>query len=410
MFYGWVIVAGAFVVLFMAYGVQYSFGIFFSAMLDEFHWSRASLAGAFSLYTFTYCSFGLLAGRLTDRWGPRAVIAVGAGFLGVGLTAMSGVSQVWHPYVLYGLVAAVGMSTAYVPCSATVARWFVRRRGLAVGLASGGMALGTLLMPLVANGLTVRIGWRWAYVVFGVGVFAVVSVVATLIRRDPESSGLFPDGDSSPPRHDSAGSGHAVWTLGAAMRTRALWMLFGIFAATWTPVFGPFVHLVPMARGLGISPMLAASLLSALGLGALVGRLAMGAVSDRVGRRAALAAGLALQVGSFAALSASHTLHTLYAAALLFGFSYGAVSVQFPALIADFFGRAHAGSIVGLLFASAGAVAAWGPFAAGWIYDRSGSYGLAWWCSAGFNGFALLLLAFTRAPGGRDAPPARLTG
>src|SRR5207249_367191 len=140
-FYGWVIVAGAFVVLFMAYGVQYSFGIFFSAMLDEFHWSRAGLAGAFSLYTFTYCAFGLLAGRLTDRWGPRAVIAVGAGFLGVGLTAMSGVSQVWHPYVLYGLVAAVGMSTAYVPCSATVARWFVRRRGLAVGLASGGMAL-----------------------------------------------------------------------------------------------------------------------------------------------------------------------------------------------------------------------------------------------------------------------------
>src|SRR5207249_774566 len=101
----------------------------------------------------------LLTPPLGSTPATETAATAGGGFLGVGLTAMSGVSQVWHPYVLYGLVAAVGMSTAYVPCSATVARWFVRRRGLAVGLASGGMALGTLLMPLVANGLTVRIGW-----------------------------------------------------------------------------------------------------------------------------------------------------------------------------------------------------------------------------------------------------------
>jgi MFS family permease len=113
----------------MAYGTQYSFGVFFAALVEEFGWSRASLSGAFSVYAFVYCAFGLAAGRLTDRWGPRAVIAVGGAFLGIGLVGMSRAHEIWHPYVLYGCVAALGMSTAFVPCSATVARWFVRRRG-----------------------------------------------------------------------------------------------------------------------------------------------------------------------------------------------------------------------------------------------------------------------------------------
>jgi MFS family permease len=175
-------------------------------------------------------------------------------------------------------------------------------------------------------------------------------------------------------------------------------MIFGIFAATWVPVFGPLVHLVPMARGFGISPLLAATLVSALGLAALFGRLLMGAVSDRLGRRPTLAAGLVLQVLAFVALSQSRSLPALYVAVSLFGFSYGGVSVLFPALVADFFGRAQAGSLVGILFAIAGSMAAWGPLGAGWIYDHFGGYGLAWRLSAGFNVVALALLAFTHPP------------
>ena len=114
-FYGWIVVAGAFLVLFVAYGAQYSFGVFFSAFLQEFGWSRASLSGAFSVYAFAYCVFGFPAGRLTDLWGPRVVIAAGGIFLGAALTGMSLVTQLWQPYLLYGLVAALGMSTAYVP-------------------------------------------------------------------------------------------------------------------------------------------------------------------------------------------------------------------------------------------------------------------------------------------------------
>lgn len=407
LFYGWVIVLGAFLVLFVTYGTQYAFGIFFAALLDEFGWSRAGLSGVFSLYAFVYGGFGLVAGRLTDRWGPRAVIALGGGFLGLGLIGMSRTSALWQPYVLYGLVAAIGMSTAYVPCSATVARWFVRRRGLAVGTAGAGTGLGTFALPPVAHYLVSRVGWRWAYVAFGVGVFVFLNLVATVMRRDPESLGLSPDGDPAVTRAE--GTGEAAWTIASAARTRAFWMLFGIFAATWIPVFIPLVHLVPLARGLGISPLFAATLMSALGLAAMAGRFVMGGVSDRAGRRPTLAVGLVLQVVAFIALHGAQSLGGLYVAAVLFGFSYGAVSIMFPAMVADFFGREQTGSLVGVLFAIAGSMAAWGPIAAGWIYDRYGTYGPAWWLAAGFNALALGLLTFAQPPGERAAAARALT-
>jgi predicted MFS family arabinose efflux permease len=266
------------------------------------------------------------------------------------------------------------------------------------------MGLGTLVMPPVAHLLVSRLGWRWAYVAFGAGVLVSLNLIALVMRRDPESLGLCPDGDREPPRRSAAAPADGGWTVARAIRTRAFWILFGIFGASWIPVFGPLVHLVPMAIGLGIRPLVAATLVSALGLAALCGRLIMGGVSDRIGRRTTLAASLALQVLSFAALSQSRSVAGLSVAACLFGFSYGSVSVMFATLVADFFGREHAGSVVGVLFAMAASVGSWGPLGAGWIYDRTGAYALAWWLSAACNAIALGLLAFAHAPARR--PPA----
>jgi MFS family permease len=398
LFYGWIVVAGAFLVLFMAYGTQYAFGVFFAALVDEFGWSRASLSGVFSLYAFTYAAFALVSGRLTDRWGPRAVIAVGGVLLGLGLIAMSGVTALWQPYVCYGLVAALGMSTAYVPCNATVAKWFTRRRGLAIGLASAGGSLGTFALPPVAHFVVSRLGWRWAYVAFGAAILLALNALAILMRRDPETMGLAPDGDPRPAGATGLGARPADWTTGRAVRTRTFWLLFAVFGATWIPVFVPLVHLVPMARGLGVSPLLAATLVSALGGAALVGRLLMGGASDRIGRRPALAIALLMQAGAFVGFALARDLPALYAASLVFGFSYGAGSTLFPAAVADFFGREQAASLAGLLFGMAGSMAAWGPLAAGFIYDRAGDYHLAWWLGAGFNLLALGLLVFARPP------------
>jgi MFS family permease len=403
LFYGWIVVAAAFLVLFMAYGTQYAFGVFFTALVDEFGWSRASLSGVFSLYAFVYAAFALVAGRLTDRWGPRAVISLGGALLGLGLAAMSQVRALWQPYLLYGAVAALGMSTAYVPCNATVAKWFTRRRGLAVGLASAGGSLGTFALPPIAHLLVSRLGWRWAYVVFGTAVLLALNGLAVLMRRDPEAVGLLPDGDRAPDSGLRAGARPGGWTTGRAIRTRAFWLLYAVFAATWIPVFIPLVHLVPMARGLGIPPLLAATLVSTLGASALVGRLLMGGASDRIGRRGALAVALVLQATSFVGFSQARELPALYVASLVFGFSYGAASTLFTAAVTDFFGREHAASLAGLLFALAASMGALGPVGAGFIYDRSGDYRLAWWLSAGFNALALALLAFTRPPAPPDA-------
>ena len=158
-----------------------------------------------------------------------------------------------------------------------------------------------------------------------------------------------------------------------------------VFVCTWTAVFVPLVHLSPFARGLGVSAGVASGLISAVGVGGLLGRTRTGGVSDRVGRVPALAAVLTVQALSFAVFALARDLAVLFPAAAAFGFGYGGTTTVFPALVGDRFGRAHAGAIVGVLFAGAGSVAAVGPFVAAWIYDRSGSYRSAFWLSALVN-------------------------
>ena len=396
-FYGWRIVAAAFVVLFTAYGSQYCFSIFFAALLDEFGWSRAGLAGVFSLYAFGYCVVGFPAGRLTDAWGPRAVITVGAVFLGGALVAMALVRELWQPYVVYGVFGALGMGTAYVPCHSTVVKWFARRRGLAIGIASTGASLGTFLLPPLAHRIVTLAGWRAAYVTFGVVVFSALAVSATVMRRDPRALGLRPDGDDAMPPSAQAAP-RPAFTLRRAVRTSAFWLVAAAFTATWLAVFIPLVHLVPFARDLGFDAGTGAWLVSSLGAGAVAGRLVMGALSDRMGRRPAIIGAMGLQAVAFLGFATVQSLTALVATAVAFGFAYGTVSALFPAIVGDFFGPEEAGSLVGFVFAVAGSVAAWGPLGAGLVYDATGSYGLIFRTAAFANVLGGGLLALARAP------------
>ena len=396
-FYGWRVVAAAFAILFTAYGAQYCFGIFFAALLDEFRWSRAGLSGVFSVYAFAYCLTGFPAGHLTDRWGPRAVITAGAVLLGAGLAGMALVRHLWEPYVVYGIVGGLGMGTAYVPCHSTVVKWFARRRGLAVGAASTGASLGTFALPLIAHRAVAAFGWRAAYVILGVGVFATLALAATVMRRDPRSIGLSPDGDDGMTTASDAAS-PAPWTLQRAMRVPAFWLIGGAFTATWLAVFVPLVHLVPFARDLGYDAGTGAWLVSAVGGGAVAGRLLMGAVSDRIGRRLTIVAAMTLQALAFGGFATVRDLPALAGTAVAFGFSYGAVSALFAAIVGDLFGPERAGSLVGFLFALAGSLAAWGPLVAGLVFDSTGGYALVFHGAAAANILGAVLVSLASTP------------
>jgi MFS family permease len=380
-------------------------------MQDDLGCSRGELAYPQSIYIFVYSVLSVVSGWATDRFGPRVVVAIGALLLGSGYVLMSRVDQLWQVYLVLGVVAGVGMSAAFVPCNATVVRWFVRRRGRALSISSSGGSVGNIVAPLAAAGLIGAVGWRSSWTVIGIVATAIMLACALLLVRDPERLGLRPDGDPpgatpAAPRPRPAGAAVAApsaeersFSAREALHTGPFWVMFFVFLLTWMAVFVPMVHLPAFAEDLGHSKVAAASVLSAVGVGGLLGRLSMGTASDRVGRRPALSAMMALQVVGFAGLAASSGLVPLYLSAVVFGFSYGGGVVIFPALVGDYFGRASAGAIVGTIFAGAGGPAAAGPFLAGYLFDATGSYRVSLLAGVAVNLAALGLLTRLRPPG-----------
>ncbi len=396
------VVASVFTVLCVAYGIQFTFGVFMPFISADTGWDRGSLSIPYSLYVFVYGALSIVTGRLTDRLGPRIVLTVGACLLGGGVMLMSRVHALWHLYIVLGVIAASGMSAAYVPCNATVVRWFTLKRGLALSITSSGASFGVFIFPPLTTALITAYGWRATYLILGLlAVFAIICC-ATFIVRDPETMGLHPDGLSpQEPPPDPATMDmplRADWTLAEARRTAPFWLLTLIFSLTWLVVFMPMVHIVPFAIDLGISRFRAAMTISIIGFAGFVGRLSIGTISDRSGREPTLAVCLLLQALAFLGFTISTGLGLLYPAAAVFGFSYGGITALFPAVIGDFFGRIAVGTIVGFIFALAGSQAAFGPLIAGYIYNATNSYSAAFELSAALNVAALLLTLLLTKP------------
>jgi len=386
-FYGWIVVGAAFTVLFFAYGLQFCYGVFATGMVEELGWDRATTALPYSIYVFTYSALSAATGSATDRYGPRQVITLGALLLGVGWGGSAFITSPAQLVFTLGIVAALGMSVAWVPCNATVARWFTRRRGSAVAVASSGASLGNFLVPPLAALLMASWGWRDALLVLALTSALIIFVAARYMVRDPESLSLFPDGEPNVPQAaNPVGDGLSVREV---RFTAPFQLLIGMYLFTWLVIFVPFVHLPAYAADLGFGATAGASLLSAIGIGGVAGRLSAGVVSDRIGRMPALYATFALQVIAFTAFAYSTTLGLLWFGAIAFGLSYGAGVALLPALCGDLFGRAHVASVVGAIFAVAGAPAAVGPYAAGWMYDAGDGYTSAFLSSAGLNVVAL---------------------
>ena len=205
-FPGWIVVGVTSAVLAVAYGMQFSFGVFLDPIAEDTGWSTTSLSLGYAVYVGLYSLLSSVSGTATDRYGPKPVLVVGGIVLGTGW-ALLGVSRAeWQAFLALGIVAAIGMSASWVPCSATVVRWFVRRRGLAVGVTSTGGSVGNLVAPPLIAAAIAAWGWRTTMVTMGVAGGLAVAALATKLIRSPESVGLGPDGDVvAPPTDADAG-------------------------------------------------------------------------------------------------------------------------------------------------------------------------------------------------------------
>lgn len=403
-FYGWVITGLVFVNLAVAYGAQYSFGVFFPALIEEFKWNRQNLAGAFSLYTFIYSFLGIFLGRLTDRFGPRIVLLCGSICLGLGIGLISQVKAPWHLYVVYGLLASWGMSATYITANPLIVKWFIEKRGLAVGIAQSGLGVGIIVVPPVAGAMISALGWQKAILLLGISVFAVLFTTAFFLVSHPEKVGLLPDGREPAPPGGRLSPGlknifqEVNWTAAEAIHTRSFWVLTALFFCTWLLVFLPLVHLVIFALDIGLSQKSALLALGFLGGSSTAGRLTMGYVSDRIGRKPTLGLNLVLQVFSWFWILMTNSAWMLIVFAVFFGFSYGGVSASFPSIVGDYFGRLKAASVIGAIFTVAGVAAAFGPIVGGYIHDLTHSYNPAFLLGALTNLLALVLLFLAQPP------------
>lgn len=400
-FRGWYMVGAGFIVLLVVYGLQFSYGEFRLAATEEEGWSQTTLSLIFAVYIAAYSVLSIASGVATDRFGPRRTVAVGAIVLAAGYVGWALSPSLLLVAVALAVVAPIGMSCAWVPVNATAVRWFVRRRGSASAIVTTGGSVGNIIGPPIAASLIAAYGWRVALTSMALVGLMLLLGAASVMVRDPESVGLNPDGDLIP----ATEAGEIAGLLRReAVRTRTFWFLWAMYSLTFIVVFVPFVHGSAYAVGLGISRITASTVISSIGVGGLTGRLLVGSISDRIDRRLAVRFALTLQVLAFLGLASANGLGMLYLSAVTFGFGYGGAVAVFPALVGDYFGRAHAGSIVGAMFASAGVMAAIGPYAAALIFDSTGSYRAAFVVAAALNGLAFVLAM--RLPPHTEAVPA----
>lgn len=402
-FYGWVVVAAAFAVMFLGFGVAYSFGAFFKALQTEFAATRAEISLIFSVSSALYFALGALSGPLADRFGPRWLSAAGMVLIALGLLVASRAGSLWQVYVTYGLAVGVGVGLSYVPAVAAVQPWFTRRRGLASGLAVAGIGVGTFVMPFVATWLIGLWDWRGTYLVMAALAIVFGVAASLLLENNPARRGLAAEGEP-PPTHASAGPVGAApkavpgVPLRDALRSRPFILYYAASLMTSFGLFIPFVHLPSYATDRGMSEATGVLLLGLFGVGSIVGRFALGGAADRYGRKTAL-------TGLFVAMAAllvwwhlTGSFWGLAVFAVVFGSCYGGFVALSPALMMDFYGARKVSSILGILYTAPSFSVLLGPTLAGLAYDVSRSYALPILGAAAANLLAALCLALVPQP------------
>jgi MFS family permease len=371
-YYGYVIVIVGFLLTMFGWGIFYIYGVFFRPLENEFDWTRAVTSGAFSISVLVSGLSGIVAGRLSDKLGPRVVIIFCAILLSLGYILMSVVHNAWQFYLLYGILISTGVSGFWAPPVSTVARWFSGKRGMMTGIVSGGISFGTLVLPPLATQLIETYSWRTTYVMIGVAVLIISLVGVRFLNRSPQDMGLAVEGKTQAAAVSFDKSRN--FTLREALRTRQFWMVCAIYVCFGLIQLTIMVHIVPHAVGLRISPISAATILSVIGGVSLAARVIIGAITDRVKVKTSVIVCLSLLTTALFWLQFSNSLWQLYLFAILFGMGYGGLSCLQSLIAAELYGLLTLGVITALFSFSFNIGGALGPFLAGYIFDVSSSY------------------------------------
>jgi MFS family permease len=375
-----------------------AFGVFLPVLAAVFGWSRGAVSVALSINLVLGGVAAFAIASVADRRGPRGVLAFTVLIGAAGLVATSRIGSLWHFYLSYGVLVGIGFSSVYVLTTATVSRWFVARRGLALAVVLSGLNLGWLVGGPVAAFMIDAWGWRTAYVVLGL-VVAGIGAPACLWVSYPDHA----DAPHDDARHRGRAASSVVSAgLRSALGDRRLWLLEAGWFGTGLVYMMVTVHCVPLARDRGLSLEQAAFLLTAYGIGSAVGRLLAGAVADRLGTSTTMYGCVAIQAVALGVLVGSPPAWALTAVLVAFGVGAAGSDNAIVKVVPEVFGLAALASVMSVLGLGWRAGAALGPAGAGFLYDVTRSYTIPF--TAGLfilAGSALLFHLGTR----RAAPP-----
>ena len=336
-------------------------------MSGEFGWGRAETSGPFAIYIVVSGFLTIISGRLSDRFGPRKLVSLGGIVLGLGYLLMSQINALWQLYLFYTLLAAVGISTIYIPLVTLIARWFTRSRALACGIGTSGIPFGIVVIPPIASWIIESFQWRIPLMVIGGVLMVAIALLGQLLKNIPESR------EHSGDRIQESGEG---MSFKKAVKSRQFWMIGCAFL-----LYGYFyevavVHIVPHATDLGMAAVAAAVVLTLIGVTGTIGRITLGFIGERLGNLKTALISCILMGLCFILLLSGRGIWTLYTFAVLFGY-LTSIGLLLVPILADYFGLKSLGVIAGAVFCLSNVGAAIGPPAAGGIFDITGSYQLA---------------------------------
>jgi MFS family permease len=388
-YYGWIIVAVALISMAIWFGIRSGFSVYYVALLDEFRWSRGGSAGVQSMAMIAYTVMAPLVGGLIDRFGPRRVIAPGILILAGGLLLCSRIKTLTEFYIFYGVLVGTAIaSIGIISYSAILAHWFEKKRGLASGIAVSGMGLGTFVLVPMSQSFISTWGWRMTFMITGCLVFIILLPInALFLRHTPQKLGQHPDGldpsDSNHQNHSYRQPNYIQdndWSLKKAAHTLRFWSLIAFPFFGFIGIFIIIVHQVRFLVDQGIDKMAAAFILAMIGIISSIFRMFWGWLSDHISRELTYTMGIVcacVGAGSLLLFEIQGAAFFTYSFLVLFGMGWGVTAPIFIAVAADLFKGRIFGLIYGFVEAGIGVAGAFGAWIAGFIFDKTQSYQLA---------------------------------